>query len=91
MLQNFHTATTLSQKITASIKKALQLKVGCRGNPMNKNYAEQGLLVTDCWVKAVWECVHHYNFHIHLNYPTQHLPQQQDQELVDIFLEHNIK
>ncbi len=73
MLQHFHTATTLSQKITASIE-ALQLEVGCRGNPMNKNYAEQGLLATDCWVKVVWEWAHHYNFCIYLNYPTQHLP-----------------
>ncbi len=73
MLQQFNTATKLSQKITASIK-ALQLKVYGRGNPKNKNYAEQGLLATDCWVKAVWECTHHYNFCIYLNYLTQHLP-----------------
>jgi hypothetical protein len=90
MLQHFHTATTLSHKITASIK-ALQLEVGCRGNPMNENYAEQGLLAIDCWVKAVWERAHYYNFRICLNYPTQHFPQQQDQELVDIFLVNSVK
>ncbi len=90
MLHHFHTATTLSQMITASIE-ALQLEVGCGGNLMNENYAEGGLLATDYWVKAVWECAHHHNFCIHLNYQTQHLPRQQHQELVDIFLEHNIK
>ncbi len=52
ILQHFHMATTLSQQITASIM-ALQLEVGCRGNRMNENYAEQGLLATDYWVKAV--------------------------------------
>jgi hypothetical protein len=54
MLQHYHTGTTLSDKITASIE-ALQLKIGSHGNPLNEDFLERGLLATDCWVKAVWE------------------------------------
>jgi hypothetical protein len=34
MLQHYHTGTTLSDRITASIE-ALQLEIGSRGNPLN--------------------------------------------------------
>jgi hypothetical protein len=54
MLQHYHTGTTLSGKITASIK-ALQLEIGSHGNPLNEDFLERGLLTTDCWVKAEWE------------------------------------
>jgi hypothetical protein len=54
MLQHYHTGTTLSDKITASIE-ALQLEIGSRGNPLNEDFLERGLLATDCWVKVVWE------------------------------------
>ncbi len=90
MLQHSHTRSTLSGKITASVK-ALQLENGCRGNPLNEDHGEQGLLATDCWVKAVWECMYFYNFCICLNYTTQHFPWEGDQELVAIFLANNIQ
>jgi hypothetical protein len=47
MLQHYHTGTTLSDKITALIK-ALQLEIGSRGNPLNEDFLECGLLAMDC-------------------------------------------
>jgi hypothetical protein len=52
ILQHYHTGSTLSRKMHASLE-ALQLEVGCRGNPLNKDYGKQGGLATECWVKAV--------------------------------------
>jgi hypothetical protein len=54
MLQHYHTGTTLSGKITASIE-ALQLEIVSHGNSLNEDFLECSLLAMDCWVKAVWE------------------------------------
>ncbi len=90
MLQHYHTWTTLSDKITASIK-ALQLEIGSRDNPLNEDFLEHGLLATDCWIKAVWERACFYKFRLNLGYVTHRFPRESDQEIVDIFLTSNAK
>jgi hypothetical protein len=54
LLQHYSTSTTIAKKIRASIK-ALQLEIGCVGNPLNKNFDNRGALATPCCVKAIWE------------------------------------
>jgi hypothetical protein len=90
MLQHYHTGTTLSDKITASIK-ALQIEIESCGNPLNEDFLECGLLPTDCWVKAVWEQACFYKFCLDLDYVTHQFPRELDQEIADIFLASNVK
>ncbi len=90
ILQHYCTGSTLSLKMHASLE-ALQLEVGCCGNPLNKDYRKRGGLATECWVKAVWERVWSYNFAVHLDYTTLTAPQENDQDLVDMFIEQDQK
>jgi hypothetical protein len=82
--------STLSRKMHASLE-ALQLEVGCCWNPLNKDYGKQGGLATECWVKAVWERVQSYKFIVHLDYISFTAPQENDQDLVDVFIEQDQK
>ncbi len=77
-------------KMHASLE-ALQLEVGCCGNPLNKEYGKQGCLATECWVKAVWERVWTYKLAVHLDYVTLAAPQENDQDLVDVFIDQHQK
>ncbi len=45
--QHYEAGTTLAKKFTASLK-ALQLEIGCIGNPLLENYNKLGLLATSC-------------------------------------------
>jgi hypothetical protein len=71
--------------------EALQLEVGCCGNPLNKDYGKQGCLATECWVKVVWEYVWTYKFAVHLDCVTLVAPQENDQDLVDVFIDQHQK
>jgi hypothetical protein len=46
ILQHCQAGCTVSSKLRATLE-ALQLELGCRGNPMNKNFSLQGRLTTD--------------------------------------------
>ena len=85
LLQHYGSSTTLGLKCAASLE-ALQLELGCRGNPLLENYAERGILSTSCWITAIWERIHRYKFPIHLKYPTLQNQRKNDEFLVDIFL-----
>ena len=61
LLQHYGSSTTLGLKCKASLE-ALQLELGCRGNPLLENYAERGILATSCWMTAIWERLHQYKF-----------------------------
>ena len=90
MLQHYHTGTTLSDKITASIE-ALKLEIRSCSNPLNEDFLERGLLATDCWIKAVWGRACFYKFRLDLGYVTHRFLRESDQEIVDIFLTSNVK
>ncbi len=51
-LQHYQTSLTVSSKLRASLE-ALQLKLGCRGNPLLENFSTLGCLATDSWLVAV--------------------------------------
>jgi hypothetical protein len=70
ILQHYQAGCTVSSKLRATLE-ALQLELGCRGNPMNKNFSLQGGLATDTWITLVWERVWSNNFSIYLDYPVQ--------------------
>ncbi len=53
-IQHFKASTTLAKKFTATLE-ALQIEIGCIGNPLLENYNELGGLATACWAKSIWE------------------------------------
>ncbi len=70
LLKHYGVNFTTLQKLQALIE-VTQLEMGCRGNPLNKDYDTLGLITMDGWVKAVWERALHYHFNVTLDYPTQ--------------------
>ncbi len=82
----YQAGRTVSSKLRATLE-ALQLELGCRGNPMNKNFSQQGGLATDAWITSVWERVWSHNFSIYLDYPVQPFPRDQDGEIVELLLD----
>jgi hypothetical protein len=84
LIQHYGTETTLTKKFLASIE-ALQLEIGCIGNPLGKDYDKFHVLATHSWVKSLWEQLHFYKFTIHLEYDKLDLPQQDDTLLVTMF------
>ncbi len=84
-VQHYGAGTTLAKKFTALLK-ALQLELGCAGNPLRENFNEKDLLATECWMKSFWEHLHHYRIEIRLMYPSLMMPRQHDRLLVEMFL-----
>ena len=85
-LQHYQTGLNVSSKLRTSLK-ALQLKLGCHGNPLLENFSTLGCLATDSWLVAVWERLCSHNFTIHLDYPLLLLPRAYGLELVQTFME----
>ncbi len=73
ILQHYQAGHTVSSKLRATLE-ALQLELGCRGNPLDKDYSAQGILATDAWITLVWERTWNHNFCIYLDYPVQPYP-----------------
>ena len=84
LVQHYGAGTTLAKKMTALIK-ALQLEIGCIGNPFVENYEELHLLATSDWAKSLWERLHYFRFRIHLDHLPIPLPRKGDPLLVCIF------
>ncbi len=84
-IQHYGAGTTLAKKFTALLE-ALQLELGCAGNPLWENFDEKDLLATECWMKSFWEHLHHYRFEICLIYPSLMMPRRHDRLLVEMFL-----
>ncbi len=86
LLQHYGAGCTTYKKLQASLE-AMQLEIGCSGNPLNKDYSTLRPLVVEGWVEAVWKRASHYGYNISLNYPTERLPWEGDCNLVTIFIE----
>jgi hypothetical protein len=84
LLQHYGAGFTTSQKLQASLE-AMQLEIGCSGNPLNEDYGILGQLVTEGWIKAVWECALYYGYTITLDYLVERPPREGDVNLVAIF------
>jgi hypothetical protein len=54
LIQHFEAGTMLAKKFTATLK-AMQLEIGCIGNPLLENYDNLGVLATAYWAKSFWE------------------------------------
>jgi hypothetical protein len=83
-IQHYGEKTTLAKKFSACLE-ALQLEIGCLGNPLKENFDKLHLLATPCWTKSLWERLHYYHFRIYLVYPTLNLLQRYDSLIVPLF------
>jgi hypothetical protein len=52
LLQHYGAGFTTSKKLEASLE-AMQLEIGCMGNPLDEDNVTLGILATEGWVKAV--------------------------------------
>ncbi len=84
LLQHYGASFMTSQKLQASLE-AMQLEIGCSGNPLNEDYGILGQLATEGLVKAVWERTSYYGYTITLDYPVERPPREGDVNLVAIF------
>ena len=85
ILQHYRVNNTLGEKCRMSLK-CLQLEIGCAGKPLNKKFAQVGLLATNGWWEAVWERSQEIKIQLVLDYPEQ-LPQcEWDYTLITLFL-----
>ncbi len=84
-VQHYGAGTTIAMKYEASLE-ALQLELGCLGNPLMEDYTRYHLMATDSWVKSFWERLHYYRFRLHINYTAIHLPRRNDSTLTSLFV-----
>jgi len=59
MMQHYHTPSTLSKKLDASLKY-LQLQVGTNSNPLILDYSKWGHLAPLSWTKMLWRSLQYY-------------------------------
>jgi hypothetical protein len=52
-IQHSGAETTLAKKFSGSLE-ALQLDIGCLGNPLKKKINKLHLFATLCWTKSFW-------------------------------------
>ncbi len=83
LLQHHHTSTNLSRKLEASLRY-LQLQLGTPHNPLTLDYDKWGHLAPLSWVKMLWRSLHHFNIHLHLEYPSVPNPRERDQVVMEL-------
>jgi len=89
LLQHYGAPTVIGGKCRASLE-ALQLEIGCIGNPLMENYKVRGILATPCWMKAIWERFSLYGFPIILEYDKMEFPRERDITIMDIMIREGI-
>ncbi len=67
IVQYYVAETRLAWKFSALLK-AMQLEIGCAGNPLNEGYDRFHWLTMPSWIKSLWERLHFYCFSMHLDY-----------------------
>ena len=83
-LQHYGMDSTLGHKFRASLE-ALQLEIGCSGCPLAMNYDRYGILATPCWMKSFWERLWHFDFKLHVKYPSLEPPREGDSPIMEFF------
>ena len=73
IIQHNSAETMLAKKFLASIG-ALQLEIGCIGNPLSKDYNKFHYLAARSWTKSLWEQLYFYWFALHLEYQQMEVP-----------------
>ncbi len=82
-LQHYGAASSLGKSLSVTLEQ-LQLEAGTLGCPLQSKYAPFGPLTTPCWIRAFWEALDHYQFRLHIDYPSLKLPRKGDVLLIDV-------
>ena len=90
ILQHYKAPSTLGQKCTATLE-ALQVEIGCTGNPLLECYHTRGILATPCWISSVWERCWQYKLMIYLNYDELLVPRKNGITIISLLLQHNVR
>ena len=61
LVQHFGTPSIVGKKMSASME-ALQIEIGCQGNPLELDYSIYSELATKCWLQSLWEKLHRFGF-----------------------------
>jgi hypothetical protein len=83
LLQHYHTSTSLSQKLNASLQY-LQLQLGTPQHPLTLDYDKWGHLAPLSWAKMLWRLLHYFNIHLHMESQPILLPRERDQVIMEI-------
>jgi hypothetical protein len=86
LLQHFGSRSIIAIKMKAALE-AIQLEIGCMGNPLEERFELRGKLATWGWITAIWERMSHYELTPVLVYKKIEPPREGDRELVEIFIE----
>ena len=89
IIQHFGVPSILGNKFLASLE-ALQLELGCLGNPLLEPYHKLHHLATACWFKVFWERLAFYKWMLYMDYPEMPLQRAGDASLLSIFLQANV-
>jgi hypothetical protein len=81
IVQHYGTKTMLAKKFSASLE-AMQVEIGCAGNPLNKGYDRFHCLAMPSWVKSLWERLYFYWFSMHIDYQWLDMPRWNNAMLV---------
>ena len=84
-IQHFGLDSVLAGKFQASLE-ALQLEIGCTGCPLSEDFELLGDLATECWMKSLWERLHHYGIHMEVDWKEMMGPREGDEPLVGLFI-----
>ena len=86
LVQHFGTPSIVGKKMSASLE-ALQLEIGCPGNPLELDYSVYGVLATRCWLQSLWEKLHRFGFRPKLDVIELPPPKVGDASLTSFFVE----
>jgi hypothetical protein len=89
VLQHFGAPTTLGHKMKATLE-ALQIEIGCTGNPLSERYDSRGILATPSWITSVWERSQQYKLEFILDYDTIQAPRENDITIIELLLQNGI-
>jgi hypothetical protein len=77
IIKHYGVETMLAKKFLVLLK-AMQLEIGCAGNPRNEGYDRFHCLTMSSWIKSLWERLHFYRFSMHIGYQRLDMPRQND-------------
>jgi hypothetical protein len=89
VLQHYGAPTTLGQKLKATLE-ALQVEIGCVGNPLSEQYNSHGILATPSWIKSVWEQSNEFNLDFILDYNRIQAPRKNDITIIELLLSNGV-
>ena len=90
LVQHFGTPSIVGKKMSASME-ALQIEIGCQGNPLELDYSIYGNLATKCWLQGLWEKLHRFGFRPKLDVNEIAPPRIGDKTMTSFFVERGAK